>query len=50
MGRRFGAGVGERLWTMPPAEALTAVEESTCLPSQLAGPAAAVLRLLLPPV
>lgn len=38
-----------RLWEMPPAEALTAMEESTCLPGQLAGPAAA-LRFLAPHV
>ncbi|MEU3499100.1 hypothetical protein ABZ747_37150 [Kitasatospora cineracea] len=38
------------LWDMPPTEALTAMEESSCLPSQLAGPAAAVLRHLAPHV
>ncbi|GAA2802730.1 hypothetical protein GCM10010441_29300 [Kitasatospora paracochleata] len=38
------------LWAMPPGEALTAMEESNCLPGQLAGPAAAALRFLAPHV
>ncbi|MEV4561870.1 hypothetical protein AB0K51_33505 [Kitasatospora sp. NPDC049285] len=40
----------EGLWEMPPAEALAAMEESNCLPGQLAGPAAAALRFLVPHV
>ncbi|WP_331731803.1 hypothetical protein [Kitasatospora sp. NBC_01300] len=40
----------ERLREMPPAVALTAMEESNCLPGQLAGPAAAALRFLAPHV
>ncbi|WP_030277092.1 hypothetical protein [Streptomyces sp. NRRL B-24484] len=42
------AGWVDRLYDMPPADALDAVEGANVVPSQLAAPVAAALRFLAP--